>query len=58
MRSVETRQALNSFGDGETEEVTHSVDNIPQEDEIEGDGAEKPEDSGPSSGGQIPWPER
>ncbi|KAI0254659.1 hypothetical protein BJV78DRAFT_1151982 [Lactifluus subvellereus] len=58
MRSVETIQALNSPGDGQTEEVTHSVDNTPQEDEMEGDGAEKPEDSGPGGGGQIPWAER
>jgi hypothetical protein len=58
MRSTDTIQAFNSLGDGLTEEVTHGVGSVPQEDETDGDNAEKPEDTGPGGGGQIPWAER
>ena len=58
MPSVDSLQAPDSLWDNQPGEVSRTVTNTPQEDEAEGDNAEKPEDPVPSSGGQILWAER
>lgn len=56
--SVDSLQAPDSLWDNQPGEVTRTVVNTPQEDEGEGDNAEKPEDPVPSGGGRILWAER
>jgi hypothetical protein len=56
--SVDSVQAPDPFWDNQPGEDARNGRNILQEDETEGDNAEKPEDFGPSGSGQIPWAER
>ncbi|KAI0307196.1 hypothetical protein B0F90DRAFT_1813988 [Multifurca ochricompacta] len=48
--------SISRWGD-RTEQVGHNDDNVLQDGQIEGDNAEKPEDSGSGGVGQIPWAE-
>jgi len=58
--SVDSLQAPDSLWGNQLGEDTRTVVNSPQEDEGEGDNAEKPEDPVPvsSGGGRILWAER
>jgi hypothetical protein len=58
MPSVDNIQDPNSLWGGPPGEAAADNGNVPQEDEVEGDNAEKPEDSGPIGSGQILWAER
>jgi hypothetical protein len=58
MPSVDNIQASNSFFDGQPGVVVRNGSSSPQEEEPEGDNAEKPDDSGPGGGDQILWAER
>ncbi|KAI0304138.1 hypothetical protein BC826DRAFT_965518 [Russula brevipes] len=58
MPSVDNIQDPDSLWGGPPGEAASDNGNVPQEDEVEGDNAEKPEDSGPIGSGQILWAER